>query len=37
MLIVKILAAWFALSILFAWGWARFWSRPCMQDIKDGE
>lgn len=27
MLIVKFLAAWFALSILFAWGWARFWNR----------
>jgi len=24
MLVVKILLAWFALSCLFVWGWARF-------------
>jgi len=24
MLLIKILLAWFALSCLFAWGWARF-------------
>jgi hypothetical protein len=25
-MLIKILLGWFALSILFAWGWARFWS-----------
>jgi len=26
-MLIKILIGWLALSILFAWGWARFWNR----------
>lgn len=32
MLIVKILAAWFALSLLFAWGWHRWQVRMAKFD-----
>lgn len=37
MFILKLALAWLALSLLFAWGWARFHNRPCMQDMKEGE
>lgn len=36
-MLVKILIGWAVLCILFTWGWARFWSRPCMQDMKGDE
>jgi asparagine N-glycosylation enzyme membrane subunit Stt3 len=25
-MLIKLLLAWLALSILFAWGWMRFWN-----------